>query len=375
MAPRYIPELKLARGLRSSSFPPVLPGTYINCGGPSFNGIYVTWEADPLSSGESFHQPNAAVHIPYPTQETPLYTTMRSWGANDGAVNMYSIPVASPGHYWVRLYFAETMLQNVQQRSFSVVIEGAMVLPDFQLAAVGVVQVKEYFVPVDDGAVDIAFVRGVVGDPMISGISVTLSPADMYGLASDTETILSSEHRVSCGANSSYADAAGRTWIPDHGFHHPPSPGSLEFDQLFSYASRDVKPVLIPLVPDLLPPLLHLVCPHADAAAAAAAGSPPHCPPAPHQVTRTTLNGHENATSFALGIPTPVPLTYTFPVTPFAAHRVRLLLLENLLPFPNARSLNLSIDGRQVAAFVDVYSAAGFFTPLPLDFNGDRRCP
>ena len=275
---------------------------------------------------------------------------MRSWGANDGAVNMYSIPVASPGHYWVRLYFAETMLQTVQQRSFSVVIEGAMVLANFQVAAVGVAQIKEYFVPVADGTVDIFFVRGAVGDPMINGISVTLAPANMYGLDSDPQTILGSEHRVSCGANSSYADSAGRTWIPDQGFHHPPAPLSTSFDQLFSYISSRVNPDLASLPPDLLPRLLHLV-------------------------TRTTLNGHENATSFEPTIPTPMPLIYTFPVAPLAAHRIRLLLLENLLHFSKARSLNLSIDGIQVAAFVDVYSSAGLFKPLPLDFNGDLCSP
>ena len=64
------------------------------------------------------------------------------------------------------------MYTSPRMRRFDVTIEGAKVLEEYGVPA-GEAEELEFFLPVTDGSVNVAFVRGSAGDPMVNAISVS----------------------------------------------------------------------------------------------------------------------------------------------------------------------------------------------------------
>lgn len=108
------------------------------------------------------------ISVPYGVHPS-LFASARSFEED---VSVVSIPVKHSGYFFVRLYFAETMYTLPQRRSFDVTVEGATVLKGYEPSRTKA-DVQEFVVPVTDGVVDIAFVRGEAGDPMVNAIAVS----------------------------------------------------------------------------------------------------------------------------------------------------------------------------------------------------------
>ncbi len=88
----------------------------------------------------------------------------------------WDFPVTGGGSYEVRLYFAETYsgAMKVGGRRFDVLIEGALVLDDFDVFATagrGNRGVMRSFTITGDGNVDLDF-RHVVENPLVNGIEI-----------------------------------------------------------------------------------------------------------------------------------------------------------------------------------------------------------
>lgn len=92
-------------------------------------------------------------------------------------VRYFVLQVPSVGYYFVRLYFAEILYTSTTPRRFNVSIEGVPVLANFEVTLVQAGVLREFFVPVTDGSADITFIRGEIGDPMISAIAVSYQNA------------------------------------------------------------------------------------------------------------------------------------------------------------------------------------------------------
>ena len=164
------------------------------------NGSVADWQADTyVTSGESFVQMQSSSFANIATTDPGIFGSLRFFGAQGGPTNTYSIPVSvclqphhlscgnlhppltvrisvsqvpSAGYYFVRLYFAEILYTSTTPRRFNVSIEGVPVLGNFEVPLVQEGVLREFFVPVTDGLADITFIRGAIGDPMISAIAV-----------------------------------------------------------------------------------------------------------------------------------------------------------------------------------------------------------
>jgi hypothetical protein len=106
-----------------------------------------------------------------------VYQTRRT-GSN-GVGFSYVVPGLNPGGtYTVRLHFTEPLVTGVGQRVFSVAIQGAAVLPDFDIyqATGGAYRaaVREFSAVADAaGKISIDYKYGAAGNPLSSGLEVT----------------------------------------------------------------------------------------------------------------------------------------------------------------------------------------------------------
>ena len=96
----------------------------INAGGPDVTDAGVLWQADKYYSTPSWYPPPET--IPYGV--SPIYATKRY-----GSSFTYAIPVPD-GQYSVALYLIDTTSSGPGQRQFSVTINGAAALTDYDLA-------------------------------------------------------------------------------------------------------------------------------------------------------------------------------------------------------------------------------------------------
>ncbi len=145
---------------------------YVNAGGGAFvDSSGNTWLADVnFNTGTAF---STSAPIAGSTDGQP-YQSER-WDSPSGAELMYSF-ILDPGFYQVRLHFAEIYsgASQVGQRVFDVLIEGQVVLDDFDMIADSGFQtaiVKEFGVTLTDGTLNIQLVHGVE-NPKISGIEI-----------------------------------------------------------------------------------------------------------------------------------------------------------------------------------------------------------
>ncbi|GAB0496805.1 hypothetical protein MMPV_008126 [Pyropia vietnamensis] len=146
--------------------------TKLNVGGGALPG----WSADDASlvSGATIAK---TFNGPVTGSPAALYNSFRFVQAS-GAFT-YTFPVTSAGTYTVSLHFAEVWsgAQDVGKRVFSVALEGAVVLEDYDIFAdvgANVGTVKIFSVSVSDGALDITF-TSVVQNAVVMAIEVESS--------------------------------------------------------------------------------------------------------------------------------------------------------------------------------------------------------
>ena len=140
----------------------------INAGGPAYTdpaGVY--WRGDAYYSGTT-----GTVTTPYAVANTtsdPLYYQRRYGSFN------YNIPVAAAGTYTLRLHFADAVYTTAGNRNFSVRAENNTVLSNFDVAASGggrAAIVRSFTVAVNDGTLNLNFVKGTRENPIVSAVEV-----------------------------------------------------------------------------------------------------------------------------------------------------------------------------------------------------------
>lgn len=183
----------------------------VNAGGGQFvDSQGYTWSAD---SGYSGGSPWSTTNTLGNTSASSLYQSVR-WG-NFG----YNFAVPN-GSYTVNLKFAEVSLNSIGQRIFSVGINGALVLQNFDvMAAAGgplVAIDKAFPVTVTNGNIQIAFYRGAANYPMVNAIEIVQQTAALSSTAIPAPTTFSPLNINSGG--SAFTDSTGTVWAVDKNY-------------------------------------------------------------------------------------------------------------------------------------------------------------
>jgi len=133
--------------------------------------------ADTDYTGGSTKTVADAINVSIANSAPPGVYQSERWGACT-----YALPLAA-GRYTVRLHFAETTYHAAGKRRFNVDINGKRVLTEFDVFAeaggVDKAVVRDFpgTRPGPDGLITLAFTRGSVDEPKISGIQVFPGPA------------------------------------------------------------------------------------------------------------------------------------------------------------------------------------------------------
>ncbi len=202
----------------------------INAGGPaiSSNDCGPAWlgdQSDPSSyrnNGSNVAGPyslGAGVtgNVPAGTPRT-IFDTER-WSPSDNPAMLWSFPVPAGRHIQVRLYFSNGYDGTSQpgQRVFSVKLDGATVLPNYDIVAdVGnKIGTMKAFNITSDGNVNIDFSH-VVENPLINGIEIVDTdappvPDEQYCVGTDASVA----YRVNAGGPSLKPFDCGPSWAAD----------------------------------------------------------------------------------------------------------------------------------------------------------------
>uniref|UniRef100_UPI00047BDC8D malectin domain-containing carbohydrate-binding protein n=1 Tax=Arenibacter latericius TaxID=86104 RepID=UPI00047BDC8D len=171
----------------------------VNTGGPEIAAIDggIAWAQDTPANNSQYltivgtnnsysYTVNGGPEVPSSTPNA-IFNTERA-DATPGAPNMtYSFPVAQSGNYEIRLYMGNGWpgTSAAEQRVFDVHLEGITypALDGIDLSGTYGHQVGtiiSHVIPVNDGAIDISFLHGIIENPIINGIEILD--------ASDTDT-------------------------------------------------------------------------------------------------------------------------------------------------------------------------------------------
>ncbi|GJP41841.1 hypothetical protein CLOM_g1477 [Closterium sp. NIES-68] len=351
--------------------PPVvafMQGTYINCGSNESlaNPLY-TWAADTFSGsfGRSFkarvlktsmNGTEPAGRMGYgkveftetglmktpPGVDARVFETVRYFDEAGRNVSTYSVPVPGPpANVFLRLYFAEIVYTSARLRRFHVAVEGTHVLTNYSVPR-GSVRVEEFIVPVLDGAVDIAFIRGEVGEPMISAIAVVPLTAGMYNLSAPTASsrIMATDYRFGCGLFLPISDLTQRIWnLLPQSLYTPTDPGSRR------YNNTHVAPAQWPQTVD-----------NADK------------PPFMYPLDLTTAGLQSVEYSSYAGYNGNTFINFSLPVDPNTAYRID-FGFEELWYYYTARLLDFYVDGTLLFKELDLASVAGVGVPYSITLN------
>ena len=166
-----------------------------------------TWNPDSgYTGGSQWSTTNTLAN----TNAAALYQSVR-WG-NFG----YQFTVPN-GNYTVNLKFAEVSLHSIGQRIFSVAINGAAVLQNFDVVASAggplVALDKAFPVTVTNGAIQIGFYQGAANFPMVNAIEIVQQGTPLSATATPTPTTFTPLFINSGG--SAVTDSLGLGWAAD----------------------------------------------------------------------------------------------------------------------------------------------------------------
>ncbi|MGH9362354.1 MAG: malectin domain-containing carbohydrate-binding protein, partial [Thermoanaerobaculia bacterium] len=149
----------------------------IRCGGGEYRSAAgVLWGKDRFynTGHTSEERPKQALGLldVSGTEDDPLYLGGRYFKAGDLERPGYRVPLP-PGRYRVTLHFAEVVHREPAARRFGVRLEAKPVLDGFEPAAAGfaVAQKRAFQAPVEDGFLEIEFVRETE-NPRVAGIEI-----------------------------------------------------------------------------------------------------------------------------------------------------------------------------------------------------------
>ena len=181
----------------SGTFTPIR----VNSGGAAYvDTLGQTWAADyGFTGGNLWSTTGTVANNPAPA----LYQTCR-WGNFS-----YSFP-APNGSYQVTLKFADPSMTGPGQRVFSVALNGAQVLTNFDISATAggmmIVLDESFPVTVTNGQINIQFIPGSANWPMVNGIQIVQAPQTAF-----------TPIRVNA-TGPAYVDPLGQQWSADTGF-------------------------------------------------------------------------------------------------------------------------------------------------------------
>ncbi len=177
-------------------------------------GAYVdaqgyTWSADAgYTGGAPWSTANPIVN----TNAAPLYQSAR-WGSFS-----YLFPVPN-GQYTVNLKFAEISLNAIGQRIFSVALNGAMVLQNFDVVAAAEGPLtpvdKAFPVTVTNGQIQIAFLQGAANAPLVNAIEIVQAGVPLSTTATPPASF--SPLYINSGG-APLQDTQGNLWAADTDF-------------------------------------------------------------------------------------------------------------------------------------------------------------
>jgi hypothetical protein len=167
--------------LRRAVEPMLGDAARINAGGPSLN-LAADWcmdsfFCDGISALSSLNLPIAS------TLDDELYLSERTSNDAMGSRFKYRLPVED-GDYRLELHFAEYSAANPGERVFDVLLEGNLILDDYDIVqSVGTLStdVRSFDVEILDGCIELEFI-GSSGQPKLSGIEVLRLPDDSFGV-------------------------------------------------------------------------------------------------------------------------------------------------------------------------------------------------
>eukprot|EP00897_Mesotaenium_endlicherianum_P001367 jgi/Mesen1/1258/ME000129S00356 len=144
----------------------------INCGGQEYTDPAGNlWAADDyFSSGVamSASRKNIQRQLSQMVNNAELYASYRYWPG--GANNSYNIPIESaPGLYLVRVYYGEFEFSSPLLRSYSILLNGFLVMSQLNPPEAGVTYYDEFSLAVPGPNLTITFSRSI-GNPMVSAI-------------------------------------------------------------------------------------------------------------------------------------------------------------------------------------------------------------
>eukprot|EP00897_Mesotaenium_endlicherianum_P001318 jgi/Mesen1/1213/ME000129S00312 len=190
----------------------------INCGGPEYTDPAGNlWAADNyFSSGvaASGSLKNIQRQLSQMENSAELYASYRYWPG--GANNSYSIPIESaPGLYLVRVYFGEFEFSSPLLRSYSILLNGFLVVSQLRPPEAGEMYFYEFSLAVPGPNLTITFSRSI-GDPMVSAIEIVAQPEGLFNQTTTTKDILQlfGPNRKNIGGMP-YMDPSGRLWRTD----------------------------------------------------------------------------------------------------------------------------------------------------------------
>ncbi len=197
------PEYVLLEGTALDSLPPA--PTYewvyrVNTAGASYpatDSPNPDWDEDTNGWGGSPYRNDGSnmSSASYNTVDAsvPAYVPLsifssERWDKGGDPDMEWDFPIMEAGTYEVRLYFLNSYGGTAQpgQRVFDVMLEGQVALDNFDVSAEfghKVAGMTAITANVTDGNLDLDFIRGAAGDPMINGIEVlkaNLGPAEPY---------------------------------------------------------------------------------------------------------------------------------------------------------------------------------------------------
>lgn len=357
-----------------------LPGTYINCGGPSYTDPqYVPWSADSKYSGGSPFNTGSPISG---TTTPTIYQTVRygSFG--------YNIPVAG-GYYNVILKFAEIYWTSPGRRIFNVAINGQNVLTNFDIVAqagAGFKAVdKQFAVNAAAGQINIQF-TSIQDYASVNAIAVLplSSPPVAVSLTPATASLSAGQTAQFTAAVANTTNTAV-TWSLN-----PPGAGTLSTSGL-------VGTYTAPAVISVNQTVTITAASVADPAQSASATITLNAPLPAFSAIRVNAGGgsytdplgrvwsadigyNGGATYYSpmvvTGTGTPalyqtvryLPLTYTFAV-PNGTHAVTLKFGEIYFNSPGQRVFNVLINGQTVLANFDMVAQAGAGAALDKQFT------
>lgn len=354
----------------SVAFSVTPPGGFVpirvNAGGPTYTDTAGNiWSADTGASSGTGYQSSAAISG---TVDPTLYQSEHY----DVGTFQYQFP-APNGTYTVTLKFAEIFYTTAGQRVFNVVINGATVLPGFDIiaqAGPAAAIDKTFTVSVTNNVITIQF-AAVTSNPKVNAFSIVTSTGVTVAVAPKTASLSASQTQQFTATVTGAANQAV-TWslspntgtISSAGFYTAPS-------TIASVTNVTVNATSVADATRFDTAALTLNPPVAFTPIRVNAGGPAYTDSSGNAwsadtgfsagqtfVTNAAITGTTDPTLYRSERWNGATFQYQFAV-PAGSYTVKLKYAENFFTAANQRKFNVNINGTAVQTNFDIFAQAG----------------